>query len=93
MLFRSVSGRAGQQAKARQALRNLQQLSQAEKSYAYSIAVAYIGIGDNEKAIKWLQKSYAEHTITTALRVDPIFDPLRSDPRFQELLRGMGLAQ
>jgi TolB-like protein/DNA-binding winged helix-turn-helix (wHTH) protein/Flp pilus assembly protein TadD len=93
MLLAYVSGRAGQQAKARQALRNLQQLSQAEKSYAYSIAVAYIGIGDNEKAIKWLQKSYAEHTITTALRVDPIFDPLRSDPRFQELLRGMGLAQ
>jgi len=93
MLLAYVWGRAGQQVKARQALRNLQQSSQGDKSYAYSIAVAYLGIGDNEKAIKWLQKSYAEHTITTALRVDPVFDPLRSDPRFQELLRGMGLAQ
>jgi TolB-like protein/DNA-binding winged helix-turn-helix (wHTH) protein/Flp pilus assembly protein TadD len=92
MLLAYVCGRAGQQVEARRALRDLQ-LRPGEKSYAYSIAVAYLGIGDNEKAITWLQKSYAEHTITTALRVDPTFDPLRSDPRFQELLRGMGFAQ
>jgi TolB-like protein/DNA-binding winged helix-turn-helix (wHTH) protein/Tfp pilus assembly protein PilF len=92
MLLAYVCGRAGQQVEARQALRDLQ-LRPGEKSYAYSIAVAYLGIGDNEKAITWLQKSYAERTITTALRVDPTFDPLRSDPRFQELLRGMGLAR
>jgi TolB-like protein/DNA-binding winged helix-turn-helix (wHTH) protein/Flp pilus assembly protein TadD len=92
MLLAYVSGRAGQQVEARQALRDLQ-LRPGEKSYAYSIAVAYLGIGDNEKAITWLQKSYTERTITTALRVDPTFDPLRSDPRFQQLLRGMGLAQ
>jgi TolB-like protein/DNA-binding winged helix-turn-helix (wHTH) protein/Flp pilus assembly protein TadD len=92
MLLAYVLGRAGQQVEARQALRDLQ-LRPGEKSYAYSIAVAYLGIGDKEKAITWLQKSYAEHTITTALRVDPTFDPLRSDPRFQELLLGMGLAR
>lgn len=92
MLLAYVSGRAGQQVAARQALRELQ-LKPGEKSYAYSIAVAYLGIGDNEKAITWLQKSYTERTITTALRVDPAFDPLRSDPRFQQLLRGMRLAQ
>jgi len=92
MLLAYVSGRAGKQVEARQALRDLQ-LTPGEKSYAYSIAVAYLGIGDNEKAITWLQKSYTERTITTALRVDPTFDPLRSDPRFQQLLRGMGLAQ
>jgi tetratricopeptide (TPR) repeat protein len=92
MLLAYVSGRAGQQVEARQALRDLQ-LMPGEKRYAYSIAVAYLGIGDNEKAITWLQKSYTQRTITTALRVDPAFDPLRSDPRFQQLLRGMGLAQ
>jgi TolB-like protein/DNA-binding winged helix-turn-helix (wHTH) protein/Flp pilus assembly protein TadD len=92
MLLAYVWGRAGQQVEARQALRDLQ-LRPGEKSYAYSIAVAYLGIGDNEKAITWLQKSYTQRTITTALRVDPTFDPLRSDPRFQQLLRGMGLAQ
>jgi TolB-like protein/DNA-binding winged helix-turn-helix (wHTH) protein/Flp pilus assembly protein TadD len=92
MLLAYVSGRAGQQVEAKQALRDLQ-LRPGEKSYAYSIAVAYLGIGDKEKAITWLQKSYTQRTITTALRVDPTFDPLRSDPRFQELLRGMRLAQ
>jgi TolB-like protein/DNA-binding winged helix-turn-helix (wHTH) protein len=92
-LLAYVYGRAGQQVKARQALRNLQQLSQGEKSHAYSIAVAYLGMGDNEKALTWLQESYAERTITIGLRVDPTFDPLRSDPRFQELLHRMGLGQ
>jgi TolB-like protein/DNA-binding winged helix-turn-helix (wHTH) protein/Flp pilus assembly protein TadD len=92
MLLAYVSGRAGQQVEATQALRDLQ-LMPGEKSYAYSIAMAYLGIGDNDQAITWLQKSYTERTITTALRVDPAFDPLRSDPRFQQLLRGMRLAQ
>src|ERR1700735_4691430 len=92
MLLAYVWGRAGQQVEARRALRDLP-LRPGEESYAYSIAVAYLGIGDNEKAITWLQKSYTERTITTALRVDPVFDPLRSDPRFQQLLRGMRLTQ
>ncbi len=92
MLLAYVSGRAGQQVEARQALRDLQ-LRPGEKSYAFSIAVAYLGIGDNEKAIKWLQKSYTERTITIALRVDQTFEPASGDPRFQQLLRGMGLAQ
>jgi len=46
------------------------------------------------KAFAYLEKAYSQHSSTmTALRVDPVYDPLRSDPRFQDLLRRAGLAQ
>jgi TolB-like protein/Tfp pilus assembly protein PilF len=88
-----VYGRSGQQVEARRALEKLEELNRRRETDALSIAVAHVGIGDKEKAIAWLQKAYAEHSISTALKVDPIFDPLRSDPRFQELMRRVGLAQ
>jgi adenylate cyclase len=54
----------------------------------------YIGVGDNDKAFEWLEKSFAAHSPgLVALKVDPVFDPLRSDPRFDSLLRRVGLAQ
>jgi len=41
-----------------------------------------------------LEKAYREHSSSlTALKVDPIYDPLRGEPRFQELVRRIGLAQ
>jgi TolB-like protein/Tfp pilus assembly protein PilF len=88
-----VYGRSGQQVEARRALEKLEELNRRRETDALSIAVAHVGMGDKEKAIAWLQKAYAEHSISTALKVDPIFDPLRSDPRFQELMRRVGLAQ
>jgi hypothetical protein len=50
--------------------------------------------GNKEEAIAWLQKGYAQHSnVLTTLKVEPGFDPLRSDARFQELLQPVGLAQ
>jgi hypothetical protein len=52
--------------------------------FAHSLAVAYIGMGNNDQALAWLEKAYREHSGSlTALKVDPIYDPLRSDLRFQ----------
>jgi hypothetical protein len=47
-----------------------------------------------DKGFYWLEKSYRAHsTMLTTLKVEPIYDPLRSEPRFQELMRRVGLAQ
>jgi hypothetical protein len=53
-----------------------------------------LGLGEKDKAFVWLEKGYDERAMSsvfTLLKVDPIFDPLRSDPRFADLLRRMNL--
>jgi len=53
-----------------------------------------IGIGDKEQAFMWLERAYLQHAnMMTTLKVDPVYDPLRGDPRFQDLLRRVGLTQ
>ncbi len=53
---------------------------------------AYLGLADNREAMNWLEQAYRERsTIVTYVKVHPFFDPLRSDPRFVELQRKLGL--
>jgi serine/threonine-protein kinase len=58
-----------------------------EGSY-YAVAVAYLGIGDKEQAFEWLEKSAEDQETGGLLHAqhDPVFDPIRDDPRFQQLL-------
>ena len=59
-----------------------------------SFARLYLGLGDNEKAFLWLERAYDERAaFLRFLAVDPSFDTLRSDPRFQELLRRMNFPE
>jgi TolB-like protein/Flp pilus assembly protein TadD len=52
----------------------------------------YTRLGDKEKALEWLERSYEERgTLGTLMNVDPAFDSLQSDPRFRDLVRRMGL--
>jgi len=60
---------------------------------ASSIAGLHAILGEKEQALTWLQKAYEERAGgITFIKVNPTFDGLRSDPRFQELLRRVGLA-
>lgn len=53
---------------------------------------AYAGLGDKEQAFAWLEKAYQERRDRVfLLNVDPLLDPLRSDPRFQDFVRRVGL--
>jgi serine/threonine protein kinase/Tfp pilus assembly protein PilF len=68
----------------------------SNKGYFPAVAMAsiYTGLDEKEKAFQWLEKSYQEHSNSGPflfIKVDPVFDPLRSDPRFQDLLRRMNL--
>jgi TolB-like protein/DNA-binding winged helix-turn-helix (wHTH) protein len=89
-----VYGRAGDRAKAQKALQKVEQLSRKwQVDPAQFMIVSYAGMGDKEKCLAWLEKAISEHTNMTGLKVDPLYDPLRSDPRFQDLLRRVGFAQ
>jgi eukaryotic-like serine/threonine-protein kinase len=75
-------------------LEGLKEISKRGYVSPYSIAEAYMRIGDGEKAIDWLEKAYDEHDSgLVSLGVEPMFDPVRSDPRFQEILRRMKLTK
>jgi len=57
----------------------------------YNFARICARIGDNDQAFAWLETAYKEHSDhLVLLKVDPILDPLRSDPRFVALLRRVG---
>jgi hypothetical protein len=57
-----------------------------------ALANVYIGLGDKERAFFWLEKAYEERSNYIAwMKVFPIVDPLRSDPRFASLLQKVGL--
>jgi TolB-like protein/DNA-binding winged helix-turn-helix (wHTH) protein/Flp pilus assembly protein TadD len=87
-------GRMGQKDKARAELRKLEAINRRQPVDPVPMVLAYVGVGDNNAALSWLEKAYAERSnLLTALKVEPAYDPLRDDPRFQELLRRVGLAQ
>jgi len=82
-----ISGRKSESGKV------LQELAKRSKeSYVPSglVAAVYMGLGDTDRALTWLEKGYAERDLwLVSLKVDPRFDALRSNPRFQDLLYRM----
>jgi Flp pilus assembly protein TadD len=79
---------AGRTREAREQLDRLK--AQSEKEYVPSMLFAflYIGLGDKESAFEWLRKACEERSdYMMYLKVDPAFDELRSDARFEPLLR------
>ena len=55
------------------------------------IAVIYEGLGERDKALEWFEKAYAERSMNGWILPDPRLDPIRTEPRFKELIRRMGL--
>jgi len=85
--------RAGQRAEASETIFKLKDCLQKNGVGAYEIALVYAGLGNKDEAFAWLEKSYkVRDKGLTYLKLDPCMDPLRSDPRFQNLLRRVGLA-
>ena len=88
-----IYGRTGQPAQAHNALRQLLQWNRSHPVDAMVVAVAYVGLGDKAQALAWLEKAYQQHSNElVSLKVSPGYDSLRGDPRFQDLLRRVGLA-
>jgi TolB-like protein/DNA-binding winged helix-turn-helix (wHTH) protein/Tfp pilus assembly protein PilF len=87
-------GLAGNKAEADKIL--AQMLQQSKKRYVspFYISIVYAGLHENEKAMDWLEKAYEDRSNAIIfLKVDPDFDGLRSNPRFQVLLRRLALLE
>jgi serine/threonine-protein kinase len=85
-------GKAGKAKEALQILDELTELAKWKYVAPHFFAGIHIGLGDNDRAVECLEKSYEEHSHWLIyLHIDPSMNELRNDPRFQNLLRRVGL--
>jgi len=81
---------AGRRGEALRMLKEVKNRPNHGFSNASEVALIYTGLGEKDQALTWLEKAYDEH-FNPSILVRPAFDPLRSDKRFQDLLRRIGL--
>lgn len=86
-------GRAGRTAEALRLIPELEKSVQKTGVGRYEIALIYAGLGQKKEAFRWLDDAYTAHDVGLVyLKIDPCLDPLRSDPRMNDLLRRVGLS-
>jgi hypothetical protein len=87
-------GLAGKPGKAQKIVDELLTRAKTEYVSAWAIAVIYIGMGETDRAMEWLEKAYQDRNASLVwLKVNPEFDPIRSDPRFKDLLARLKLSE
>ncbi len=87
-------GATGDRERALAEMENLKKISLHGYVAPFNLAIVYLGIGDRAKALEYLEKAYAEDSQWLGwLKMDPIFDPLRSEPRFQALLKRLNFTK
>jgi serine/threonine-protein kinase len=85
---------SGNREAAQKIIAELQEDAKSKYVSSFDIAVVQAGLGDKDQAFVWLEKAYEERpSALVYLQVEPRFDNLRSDPRFTELARRIGLIQ
>ncbi|MDQ4122257.1 MAG: winged helix-turn-helix domain-containing protein [Acidobacteriota bacterium] len=87
--------RSGKSGEARKIIEDVKRLAENKIYFSQAVlASVYAALGDKDQAFAHLEKGYAERDfLLVLLKVDPMFDPLRDDPRFAELMRRVGLPQ
>jgi tetratricopeptide (TPR) repeat protein len=83
---------SGRKEKAEGILKNLETGHNGNPSADANVALVYVGLGDQDQAMSWLNKAYKAR-FNPSILLRPAFDPLRSDARFQDLLGRIGLLQ
>jgi hypothetical protein len=71
-------------------VKDLESRQSQDSSTDASIALIHVGLGDNDQAMVWLNKAYRAR-FNPSILMRPVFDPLRSDARFQDLLHRIGI--
>jgi serine/threonine-protein kinase len=89
-----VNALTGRRAEARKALTNLQALAKRGIASKYFIGVVYLALGDKARALDEIEEAYADRSpMIDFIKLDPQMDSLRSEPRFQELVKKLKLQQ
>jgi adenylate cyclase len=79
---------SGDRAKAEQALRELEELAKQQYVSPNAFATIYLGLGEKEKTLDWLEKAYEQQdSACWYLKIDQIYDSVRNEPRFQSLVQ------
>src|SRR5213595_2623711 len=83
---------SGDRAKAEEALRELEELAKRQYVSPTAFATIYLGLGQKEKCLDWLEKAYEQQdSACWYLKIDQIYDSVRNEPRFQAILKKAGL--
>ena len=86
-------GIAGARAEGQRVLEEMLRRSQQRHVPPEYIAVVYEGLGERDRALQWFEKACAEHSMNVWILPDPRLDSIRSEPRFKDIMRRMGLPQ
>ena len=87
-------GVSGQKEKAQKILGELEGRAKKESISGYQFALIYVGLGEKKKALAALERAFRERsTLLTYSKMDPRFDSIRSDVRFIDIQRRIGLTQ
>jgi eukaryotic-like serine/threonine-protein kinase len=83
---------SGKRDEALKTLAELKEISKRRYVPAYVLALVYVGLGHKDQAFQWLEKSFQDREARLCFfKIDPQMEPLRSDPRFSDLVRRIGL--
>jgi hypothetical protein len=89
VLSAAAKARAGDKGAALQTLTDLDKISQHREVTAYSRALLYLSLNNKAEALRWLEQSFEDRDGSNIgwIKVDPLLDPVRGDPRFEALMQ------
>ncbi len=91
-LLVNAYAQAGRRTEAIRLLNELKRRRQTEYVPTAAFVLAYLGLGDYDQTFFWLEQGYKEQSnILQVMKVFPLFDPIRTDPRFIDLVHRVGL--
>jgi TolB-like protein/Tfp pilus assembly protein PilF len=89
-----VHAKLGKRSEAESIIKELEKRYAEKTADGRDLTIVYVGLDDKEKAFAWLEKAFADNSLFLAfLRLEPLMEPLRSDPRWKNLERRVGISQ
>ena len=92
-LLGHVYARLGRRTEADAVIKELEKRYADKAADGRDLAVVYAGFNDVNQAFTWLEKAFADHSVMLAfLKLEPLLEPLQSDPRWKDLERRVGIS-